>query len=101
MDAKMMKTTTERQRPPETLVMKLTCDMCGKETKWGDHWANDDATLRHTMSSVTVKKVNTMPDSHFDFITDIVEYDFCPDCFDKLESILGITPQKEVVNFPP
>jgi hypothetical protein len=72
----------------EEYLETMTCDSCGKETTC-EMWYNGDG-----YNIVKVFKHSGYPlHSHSDgiLVEQSKDYDFCPECFDKVEKIMEET----------
>lgn len=77
----------------ETVLVKLKCDSCGKDSALGNNWINDQTEF----SEVKISKSTGHRYYSGEYQYEVTEYDFCPDCFDKISSLFSATPRiKEV-----
>lgn len=75
--------TTIKKEVENTVVSKVTCDLCGKEAEYGS-WSESLWNVNEVEVSITIKHRtgNAFPESG---VGDETEIDMCPTCFsDKL-----------------
>ncbi len=60
----------------EEVFDKLTCDICGAESKWDENWGSE--SHEKIITTVQMEEEESFPDGGQSLQT---QYHICPDCF--------------------